>query len=107
MPEPAFVSLENQNSRATRANAAGLRMRRKVVRGLARYGKEGRARGLASNPAAMSLLHEASTAWYGVHASLRYATRSTASGGGALGVAIGDGKARAPDVVSDFFRFGR
>ena len=55
----------------------------------------------------MSLLHEASTAWYGVHASLRYATRSTASGGGALGVAIGDGKARAPDVSSDFFRFGR
>jgi len=54
----------------------------------------------------MSLLHEASTAWYGVHASLRYATRSTASGGGAFGVAIGDGKARAPDV-SDFFRFGR
>ena len=30
----------------------------------------------------MSLLHDASTAWYGVHASFRYATQSTASGGG-------------------------
>ena len=59
------------------------------------------------NPFARRRAHDARTAWYGVHASLRYATRSTASGGGALGVAIGDGKARAPDVSSDFFRFGR
>jgi len=29
-------------------------------------------------------LHEASTAWYGVHASFRYATQSVASLGGSI-----------------------
>lgn len=94
------VSLRNL-ARCRRAHAASLRMRRKrkVVRDRERR-KEGRARGLASNPAAMSLLHDASTAWYGVHASLRYSTRSTASGGGALGGAIGgwEGHARPMEV---------
>ena len=103
---PTRVSLRNL-ARCRRAHAASLRMRRKrkVVRDRERR-KEGRARGLASNPAAMSLLHDASTAWYGVHASLRYSTRSTASGGGALGGAIGgwEGHARPMEVKpSSFF----
>ena len=103
---PTRVSLRNL-ARYRRAHAASLRMRRKrkVVRDRERR-KEGRARGLASNPAAMSLLHDASTAWYGVHASLRYSTRSTASGGGALGGAIGgwEGHARPMEVKpSSFF----
>ena len=98
---------EEPVARCRRAHAASLRMRRKrkVVRDRERR-KEGRARGLASNPAAMSLLHDASTAWYGVHASLRYSTRSTASGGGALGGAIGgwEGHARPMEVKpSSFF----
>jgi len=103
---PVRVSLRNL-ARCRRAHAASLRMRRKrkVVRDCERR-KEGRASGLASNPAAMSLLHDASTAWYGVHASLRYSTRSTASGGGALGGAIGgwEGHARPMEVKpSSFF----
>ena len=43
--------------------------------------------------------HDASTAWYGVHASLRYCTKSAASVGGAGGDIGSDEERRDVDLV--------